>query len=160
VEADAAVAELSIPVLTRAPSWEMSAKTLPTPRSIEPTTPRTPQAEQEPPGPPVLGWTLLGVGAVGLGVGTYFGIVALDKKAESDAICDRSECPEEQAEAVELHDEAITSAWISNVAFGVGIVSAGLGTFLILTHESNAPRSPIAVALRKEGASVHFTGAW
>jgi serine/threonine-protein kinase len=157
VEADASVAELSIPVLARAPSWEMSAKTLPTPRSTEP---KPPPADREPEGPPVLGWTLLGVGAVGLGVGTYFGIRALDKKAESDSICDKNECSEEQAEAVELHDEAVTSAWISNVAIGVGIVGAGLGAFLLLTHDDKAPSSPVAVTIEPRGASVHFTGAW
>jgi serine/threonine-protein kinase len=152
-------AEIVIPVLERSPSWEMSATALPPPRSIAPVPPRGEPAA-EPAGPPVLGYTLLGVGAVGLGVGTYFGLRALDKKAESDAICDQSECPAEQSEAVDLHDEAVTSAWISNVAFGVGIAGIGIGALLVLTHDGGTPKSPVALTLGPREAGLRFTGAW
>jgi serine/threonine-protein kinase len=159
VEPQGHVAEIVIPVLGRAPSWEMSASPLPAPSAYAPNPP--PRAEQPGSGPPVLGWTMLGVGVVGLGAGTYFGLRALDKKEQSDEICDQTECPAEQSEAVELHEEAVTSAWISNVAFGVGIVGVGLGTFLVLTHQDDdAPRSPVAVALEARGASVHWSGSW
>lgn len=82
-----------------------------------------------------LGLTALGVGVVGLGVGTFFGLRAFQKNDDS-----KVECDEEQhcsPRARELRDEARTSAMISNIAFGVGIIGVGTGSFMLLSSGSS-----------------------
>jgi hypothetical protein len=88
-----------------------------------------------------------GVGAVGFGVGTYFGIRALDQKHESDSICDQSECSPGRSRAVELNDAARSSAWISNVGFAIGIAGGVGGTLLWITDRRDTRQTTLAASL-------------
>ena len=81
----------------------------------------------------------IGVGIVGVGVGSYFGLRAFSKNDDSDAFCDADQrC---QPEGRELREDAQRSATISNIAFAVGLVGIGTGTVLLLTSGSPDERS-------------------
>jgi hypothetical protein len=81
------------------------------------------------------GWVGLGVGAAGLiGAATFFG---LHRGAESDLddLCrEQAGCPREAQTALDRSNRWGT---LSLISLGVGAVSAGVGTFLLVT----APRS-------------------
>jgi hypothetical protein len=88
----------------------------------------------------VASYVAFGVGAVGLGVGAFFGIDAMSKKSDSDDKC----TPGCNQEGVDLSEDARTSARISTVGFGVGLVGIGVGTWLLLT--SGSPQGAPATA--------------
>ena len=76
-----------------------------------------------------VGWAFVGAAVVGLGVGTFFGIRAIDKRKESDEHCPADRCDQL---GVDLNDSAKSSANVANVAIGLGVVSAIVGGVLIL----------------------------
>lgn len=85
----------------------------------------------------ILGLSLGGVGIVGIGLGTVFGVGAISKKGEAeDAGCDDETCPD--AVAGGLRDDARTSGTISTIAFAVGAAAAATGVVLYFT----APKAP------------------
>lgn len=67
-----------------------------------------------------------GVGVVGVGVGTTFGLLAMKDKHNLQG-CDGNVCPASQRDAV---DSAKRSGTISTIAFGVGGAGLVLGTVL------------------------------
>jgi hypothetical protein len=97
----------------------------------------------------IAGYLTGGAGLLALGVGAFFGVRAISKKNESDALCARSPCSD--ASAVSLNDEALTAAWIANVGVGVGIAAIAVGTYLVLTSSGPAMprrtgrRTPLAI---------------
>jgi hypothetical protein len=104
-----------------------------------------------------LGFVALGVGVVGLGVGAYFGVSALNKRADSDRICSASVCKPGQEEAVSLNDEAARDAWIANVGIGIGILAGGLGVYLLSTAPS---ASAVSLSGAPGGARVSYRAAF
>src|SRR5262245_18194117 len=91
-----------------------------------------------------------GAGVVSIGIGAYFGVRALAKRSDSDKECPGERCT---ARGVSLNDEAISSAWISNVGLGLGIVGVAAGTYLFLTagsetHAASAARRTSGVRMR------------
>jgi hypothetical protein len=76
-----------------------------------------------------------GVGGAGLVTGTVFGLLAIGKKSylDSDGRCETPQtCKPEYQDDI---DAANRNAWIATAGFGVAIVGAGLGTYLLLTSE-------------------------
>ncbi|HET7541965.1 MAG TPA: hypothetical protein VFK05_18960 [Polyangiaceae bacterium] len=73
------------------------------------------------------GFVALGVGALGLGIGTYTGIVALHHKSDLDSVCKPS-CPPSSADDI---DSWRSNRTISYVSFGVGIAAAATGVALL-----------------------------
>jgi len=73
------------------------------------------------------GYVALGVGALGLGIGTYTGILALHHKSELDDVCHPS-CPASSADQI---DAFRSNRTISYVSFGVGIAAAATGVALL-----------------------------
>lgn len=85
----------------------------------------------------VAAWTSIGVGAVGLAVGTVFGVLALSTKSTLDRDCVNKACPASSQSDVNALG---TRATVSTVGFGVGIVGIGVGAVLLLTsHGTEAP---------------------
>jgi hypothetical protein len=82
-----------------------------------------------------IGWiTIAGGAAVGV-VGLYFGYDAISKQSDADDLCNTGKnCSDA---AIALNDKAARSANVSNVLVGIGLVGAGIGTYLVLTapHE-------------------------
>jgi hypothetical protein len=74
-------------------------------------------------------YVLFGVAAAGVGVGTVFGIAALNKASHLSAACQpRSACPSDEQGEI---DSANASALASTVGFGVAIASAAVGTYFL-----------------------------
>jgi hypothetical protein len=77
----------------------------------------------------IASFAALGVGVVGLGVGTVFGLQSMGKRSEADDLCpDPNRCPVSQKDNVEGLDEgarkAQTLATIGFIAGGVGVGAA------------------------------------
>lgn len=88
-----------------------------------------------------LGVVLGGVGVVGVGVGSYFGLKAFSKNSDAEKYCDGAACGDPRG--VRLTDDARSAAAISNVAFGLGLAALVSGVVLYAT----APSSSEATAL-------------
>jgi hypothetical protein len=78
-----------------------------------------------------VGYVLLGTGVVALTVGSYFGLHAFSEWSTRNDGCANG-CTREAKSA---GDKARTAALISELAFGVGLLAAGVGTYLILSSK-------------------------
>jgi hypothetical protein len=77
-------------------------------------------------------WTAVGVGVVGVGLGTYFGLTALSKKHQSDALCPTdATC---QSGGADLATKAGKNADLATATFIVGGVGLALGVVLFVTR--------------------------
>lgn len=93
------------------------------------------------------------LGAVGVGLGAYFGTRANDLQSQSDAICPTMVC--DDAEALRLNDEAQDNALYANIGFIAG--GAALATATIMWFVGGPEeRTVIAPAVGNDhvGASV------
>ncbi|MBS2014586.1 MAG: hypothetical protein JST00_16990 [Deltaproteobacteria bacterium] len=73
-------------------------------------------------------------GGVGVAIGAVFGVMALSAKSDADALF------ESRNAGFKAKDEdASTNATVSTVGFGIGLVGAVVGTYLLLTAESDRP---------------------
>ena len=72
-------------------------------------------------------YVALGVGALGVGIGTYTGLVALHHKSELDSVCHPT-CPATSADQI---DSFRSNRTISYVSFGVGLAAAATGVVLL-----------------------------
>lgn len=77
-----------------------------------------------------LGWVVGGVGVVGIGVGSAFGLRARSQQKDADAFCSGSACTQA---GLDGHDDARRSARLSNIGFGVGLAGLAAGVVLVLT---------------------------
>jgi hypothetical protein len=90
---------------------------------------RATETAPEKPGPPIVAYTLIGLGAVALGAALYF-----DLKANGDARTLRDACAPtcNQSDV----DSVKTNYVVAGVSLGVGIVGVGVGTVLLLARPS------------------------
>lgn len=81
-----------------------------------------------------LGWTLLGAGAVGIGLGAYFGISAANNASDAKDLCpDYPSCRASVAvSATDANDAATADATISTVSLAVGGAFLAAGIVLVL----------------------------
>ncbi len=80
----------------------------------------------------------LGIGAVGIGAGTYFGITAINQKKDLDLECQDGSCPTGTQEDI---DTMHRNANLSTLGMGIGVVGAGVGLYLLLTAEGNGSQA-------------------
>jgi hypothetical protein len=80
-----------------------------------------------------------GVGVVGLGIGTAFGLVSMSKHSSATAVCPGSSCP--GSNGVDLWSQARSAGNVSTIAFVVGGVALAGGLVLWFTAkpESSSP---------------------
>lgn len=78
-----------------------------------------------------------GVGVAALGVGTTFGVLALSKRSDSNGYC-RPACTQQ---GVDLNNQAITDAWVSDFGIGLGVVGVVAGVYLLLTSRGDTPQA-------------------
>lgn len=103
------------------------------------------------------GAATFGVGLVGLGLGTVFGLDTFSKRDARDLRCDGTVC---DAEGLRLHDEARSSATIASIGFGAGIAAIAMGTVLFLTAPRARPKpdhgasGTVDVAFGPDGLAV------
>lgn len=96
----------------------------------------------------VLGVVLAGVGIVGIGMGTFFGLHASSKNDDAAAHCrDTTHCDQQ---GLDLDKQARDSATISTISFIAGGALAVGGAVLYFT----APRGQVAVGVRGTSVTV------
>ncbi len=121
------------------PEPEPDPEPKPAPRP-EPA-PAEPPPEPERPAP-VLGYVLVGVGGAAILGGAIAGGLALGARSDADAGCNESGgkrlCTAEASDAI---DRDRTLSLIADVSFGVGLIAAGVGVYLIL--DSNGKEQPV-----------------
>lgn len=141
-----------IPTLAQS---EPAAKplTMPEPPAL---TPPPPQAKSEPPpgGPPLpppveesepgsgqrlVGLVVAGVGVVGLGVGSYFGIAAIGEEKKADRSCGPKLCAEPAA--FDHSDTARSHAVLANIGFIAGGALFATGTVVYLLAPTKDAKS-------------------
>jgi tetratricopeptide (TPR) repeat protein len=137
---------ITIPVLDAViaarPATQIASTTTPT-RSNLPGTGQTRRSAAPDVKRSDVGLVLLGGGVIAVAVGSVLGVEAISRRKQSDAYCAGNECSEQRG--VALNDDAQHFATYANVAFGVGLVAAAVGTYLTLTG-SNATSPSAAVA--------------
>ena len=104
-----------------------------------------------------LGYTLVGAGGAALVAGGYFGLRALSLKASSDEHYENGHCT--QQSCVDDWEDGKTAATVSNVFIGLGIASAGVGVYVLLSSptKEHAPRASFSVRTNRNGATATGT---
>lgn len=101
----------------------------------------------------ILGLLAVGVGVVGVGVGTYFGLRVASANDDSKAHCSPSDPNLCSQEGVDLRNTALDYATISTVAFTAGGVLLAAGAVLFFT----SPKSNKTGALSPRLGGVALT---
>jgi hypothetical protein len=107
-------------LMTEAPSEE----------PVVASTEEAPKDKKSSGGGNALAWVSIGVGVVGVGVGTFFALKSRSTKSDLDDRCNDGVCSENDRE---LYDQGKSQANVATVGFAVGAVGIGLGTVLLLT---------------------------
>lgn len=134
------------------------SETKPPPEVAPPSEPATPKAEEDGgagEGRRVSAYVAAGVGALGVAAGTYFGVVALVQKRESDQRCHDGKC--DAQEDLSLYETAQLNATLSNVGFGVGLLGLGVGAYLYLTAAPEPPSAQTKPSSRSRRASTEWS---
>jgi len=100
-----------------------------------------------------------------LGAGAFFGLRAMSKQSDSDSLCPNNLC---RGNGVALSQDAKTNARLADVAIGVGLVGAGIATYLFLSsgggegaaHASNGSRLHLAPQLGPSLAGLLAEVSW
>ncbi|HET9957914.1 MAG TPA: hypothetical protein VFQ61_25625 [Polyangiaceae bacterium] len=96
-----------------------------------------------------------GVGVVGIGLGTFFGLKSMSKRDDAEKHCTGSTCTDD--EGVELRSDARAAGNASTVAFAAGAVALAAGAVLWFTaRDAEAPTA----GLRVGPTSVALTGSF
>lgn len=106
-----------------------------------------------------LGFALLGVGVVGIGVGSAFGLMAIDQNDKSKANCDPDDITQCNGTGVSQRNDALTFGNVSTVAFIAGAAFATAGVVLVLTSPKQATTTA-AIEPTLGGARFVLSGAF
>jgi hypothetical protein len=152
VQGQASEVRVVIPGLTLAPAPPERPAVAPAAEPKEPDRIAPPASSV-----PWSAYALAGVGVVGIGVGSYFGLRAFSKNDQADQECPRGACSDE---GLELTDEAGTAADVSTVAFAVGVVALGAGAtvWLLSGDDSEAQGARWTPTVGPGHASVSWSG--
>ncbi|HEX8792446.1 MAG TPA: hypothetical protein VF765_15965 [Polyangiaceae bacterium] len=105
-----------------------------------------------------VGLVAAGVGVVGLGVGTYFGIDAISKNSTSNQTgCTNNVCTQG---AYDTREDAKSSATVSTIAFVAGGVLAAAGITLWLVAPKGDAAAQVTPVALSGGGGLALTGVW
>jgi hypothetical protein len=128
---DGAHENVEIPPLQKAPAAER-------PLLTPPRADSTPQSQRSGKGLRMASYVAFGVGAVGLGAGTFFVLRSSKKRAEADDLfdaCGAEQCPARDRRTgriTELDDEARSAKTLATIGFLAGGVAAATGVTLFV----------------------------
>jgi tetratricopeptide (TPR) repeat protein len=97
-----------------------------------------------------------GVGVVGVGVGTVFGLKSMSNKDDAEQHCDGAVCRDQQG--VDLRSDAISAGNISTIGFAVGLAGLAGGAVLWLTAGGESEKEQVAVGVGPGAVSIK--GIW
>ena len=104
----------------------------------------------------IAGLATAGVGVVAVGLGAFFGLRAAGKKSDAEPHCIGHFC---DAEGLDLQDSAHAAATVSTVAFLVGVLAVGAGSYLYFS----VPRPAKGIARARvvpTGTGLRLEAAW
>jgi len=116
--------------------------------TLQPPAAADSAALESPGGGRWLSYAAWGVGAIGIGVGVTFGIATIQAKSELADVCPQNRCAADQQPRI---DNAHRNGTLANAAFGVGLVSAVVGTVLFF---ATAPEPSIGRAEARSGVGL------
>lgn len=104
-----------------------------------------------------LGLVVGGVGVIGLGLGTYFGVRAISKNSDAEGYCNaQSLCAQT---GLDLTDKAKKDASASNIAFAAGGALVAIGGIVFLSSgSSDADRVALVPVLGPHTAAASVSG--
>lgn len=150
-EAEAEKKRLAEEAAAKKAAEEEKQKEVPAP---EPTKP-------EPERDKTLPYVLIGVGVVGVGAGTFFGLKALSARSDAESGCDGSLCSDAAKDAL---DRDKTYSLLTDVSLGIGLVSAGVGTYLLLSGDNREKpteaRFDVRGGVSRQGGEVRIVGSF
>jgi hypothetical protein len=148
---DGQTTEITIPALVPLPE--------PPPTATVATPAATPAEPAPPKNTKPLGFVLGGVGLVGLGVGSVFGILAIDMNNQSKANCGTINVNQCDATGVAQRNDALTYGNISTVAFIAGAAFTAVGVYFVVRSPK---KGTTAAALEPTfgGARLVLSGAF
>ncbi len=107
-----------------------------------------------------VGFVLLGVAAVGLGVGTTLGVVALSDKSRADERCVPGVVKCASPDGVAANDRAQTEATIASFVFATAIAAGIGGAYLVLTAPRTSTSARIAPRAHARGGGLALEATW
>ncbi|MES1188090.1 MAG: hypothetical protein ABUL60_30005 [Myxococcales bacterium] len=104
-----------------------------------------------------LGLVVGGVGVVGLGLGTYFGVRAISKNSDAEGFCNaKNLCAQT---GLDLTDKAKKAASAANIAFAAGGALVAIGGVIFLSSgSSNEDRVALVPVLGPNTAAASVSG--
>ena len=145
-----------------APTAVPAIVTPPPPPAVAPSpaaAPDTPPPARDPGGTQrVIGLVVAGVGVVGLGVGTVFGLSAKGKQSDADPHCNaQDKC---DPTGLALRQDGLHAATLSTVFFVVGAAAVAGGAVLYLTAPKGERKTGLALApqVGAHEAGLSFAG--
>jgi serine/threonine-protein kinase len=140
-------ASVRVPALVKAPESAAPAPVPPPPSndaSAQLQSPPKPVAKAGLTGQQTAGIVLGGVGLVGVGLGSFFGIRAISKNSDAEQHCPRGAlCDDQQGE--DLTNQAKDNARASNIAFAIGGGLVAIGAVVYLTGGGRKHDSELAL---------------
>jgi serine/threonine-protein kinase len=101
------------------------------------------------------------LGLVGLGIGSYFGVKAISKNSDAESHCPRGNLCDD-AQGVQLTQDAKSAAVVSNITIGLGAAFAIAGVVLYLSseHREKAAHIELHPLLSRDLAGIGLGGAF
>ena len=106
-----------------------------------------------------LGLVVGGVGVIGLGVGSYFGVRAISKNSDAEGYCNaKSMCSQT---GLDLTDKAEKAASVANVAFAAGAALVAIGGIVFFSSgSSDSDRVTLVPLLGPNTAAASISGSF
>ncbi|CAN5924942.1 hypothetical protein BH11MYX4_BH11MYX4_69570 [soil metagenome] len=105
----------------------------------------------------LVGFTMLGVGGVGVALGLTFGLLAVSKRDEIGSRCVANHCTTEGAD---LYRASQTNAAVATWSTVIGVGAAATGGWLVLTSQPARKATKVGVAPRPGGAELGVGGTF
>ena len=126
-------------------------------------SPPPPPPERDSPSPPVLGWTLVGVGGVAAGVGTFFALSASgaadDAKRGCTSAAGGTVCSDSAQSDLDREQQM---ALLADVSFGLAVVALGVGAYLVISSggddEGASAQARVGATFRPGGGELSLAG--
>jgi hypothetical protein len=150
VKADADSQSITVPELVAAPHAAPQPAPLAAPIPLPVAAPASRDSSLGA-RPNIAAWTATGIGVIGAGLGTYFGLTALSKKHDSDGLCPTDDTC--RPGGADLANKAGKNADLATVSFVVGGVGFGLGAVLFIAQGSGG-KPPTSVEVGVGGVRV------
>jgi tetratricopeptide (TPR) repeat protein len=129
--------------------------------SHPPSSDRPPEPAPDSQKAPIAGYALLGVGVVGLGLGTFFGLQALSSRSDAEDQCAEGggvrRCPAAAQDALDTNQR---NALIADISLGVGIVATAVGAYIVFKGSSQESATVVRAEARRNGGGLSLAATF